>query len=122
MTKQCTLLRTFTAASILSLIAGTAQAVPSVAAVSTAAQVAQEADGERHRHGPPGKGWIHDDAHSTPDTTDGSKRLKRHGPPSKGLRHWVQRDDSEAIHQPANSQRSTRYRHGPPSKYPRYRW
>lgn len=95
MTKQNQLPRAIIAVSILSLIAGAAHAAtPMAVTKSMVAQIAQ-ADGERghrHRHGTPGKGWIHDDRHSIPMERMNRNGSKRYGPPSTRLRSWVWRD------------------------------
>lgn len=59
-------------------------------AAETSAQAAS-ARGERHRHGPSGKGFYHTQRHEKPTSIDRRHvSPRRYGPPSKGFRIWTQ--------------------------------
>lgn len=116
--------RTMLASALVSLLGSVALNVPETLAAEadpqdSAAQTAV-ARGERHRHGPPSKGFFHSHPHREVTVTDRrTERPRRYGPPSKGFRTWsrpatvdrTQRldDDSRAIR---------RHRRGPPGKFP----
>ena len=89
MTTQNKFPRTITASLILLLAAGAANADSPVNATETVAtQKAPIKDerGHRHRHGPPGKGWVHYGRHYQPAVINEAIRLKNYGPPSMRLR------------------------------------
>lgn len=54
-----------------------------VASAQTAsAEVAESSEG-RDRHGPPGKGWFHEDGHAGMSIERDSDQPRRYGPPGK---------------------------------------
>lgn len=74
-----------TAALLLSLAAGAANEVSPVnASEAVAAQDARINDerGHWHRHGPQGKGWVHNGRNHQPAVVYEAIRLKIYGPPS----------------------------------------
>lgn len=51
-----------------------------------------------HRHGPPGKRWIHRYAHPVPaPAVQRSIRPKQYGPPSMKARSWVRANTAKAM-------------------------
>ena len=100
-----------------SLVLGTA---PGIAAAGSQTTVQDRADrGERHRHGPPSKGFYHTHSHTTStEVEQRSATPRRYGPPSKRFRTWSHPSkDHRAVPRSSDERR----RRGPPGKFPGYR-
>lgn len=109
----------------LMLSLATTMIAPAAFANDDAAQAEQpEASvvGERHRHGPPGKGRYHTQRHDqAPDCASGDKRPKRYGPPSKRFRSWCRAEASVGEIRERTATEAVRKHRGPPGKNPRSR-
>jgi len=107
--------------AILTLALGVAlEAQPVVAATHAAEASAQAASarGERHRHGPPGKGFYHTQRYEEPTRIDRRHvSPRRYGPPSKGFRTWRSSPHTQSEVRRDNAAETRCRRRGPPGKF-----